>query len=169
MFHTSALTALATVCALLAAMPLAAQAVPGAPGAPGAPAVAIDSDVLVERTVKDANGTSRTERVAADRVVPGDRLVFRTSFRNDAAKDARDFVITNPLHPAVQLAPDAIDDLIVSVDKGRTWGRLSGLEVPAPDGGMRPATRDDVTHIRWTLGIVAPGQTGERSFAAIVR
>ena len=142
------------------AVPLAAET---------APAVVIASDVLVERTIKEADGTSRTERVAADRVVPGDRLVFRTTYRNDAANDARDFVITNPLHPAVQLAPDAAEGLTVSVDKGRTWGKLADLAVPAADGGTRPAIRDDVTHIRWTVGVIAPGQTGERAFAVIVK
>lgn len=134
-----------------------------------ASAVAIASDVLVEHTIKQADGTSRTERITADRVVPGDRLVFRTTYRNNAADDARDFVITNPLHPAVQLAPDGAESLTVSVDKGRTWGRLADLSVPKAEGGMRPASRDDVTHIRWTVGVIAPGQAGERAFAVIVK
>ena len=160
MLVKSAFAALIGASAVFAAAPIAAQQ---------ASAVAIASDVLVERVVKGPDGTSRTEQVAADRVVPGDRLVFRTTYRNDAGKEARDFVITNPLHPAVQLAPDAAESLTVSVDKGQTWGKLADLVVPSPSGGTRPAERDDITHIRWTLGVIAPGQTGERAFAAIVR
>lgn len=160
MVFKPAYAALSGACVAIFAVPVAAQQ---------APTVVIASDVLVERTVKGADGTSHIERVAANRVVPGDRLVFRTTYRNDAAKEARDFIITNPLHPAVELAPDTADALTVSVDKGRTWGKLPDLAVPLPEGGTRPANRDDITHIRWTVGVIAPGQSGERAFAAIVK
>lgn len=152
--------------AILSGVFAAAIAVPVA--AQQSPAVALSSTVMVERKVTDASGASRIEQVPADRVVPGDRLWFRTSYRNDAGHDVRDFVITNPLHPAVQLAPQADPELTVSVDKGRTWGKLADLHITAPDGSKRPAGPADVTHIRWTLGVIAQGEAGERAFAAVV-
>ena len=80
----------------------------------------------------------------------------------------RDFVVTNPLPVGVALAADADPALTLSVDGGRTWGNLAALRVSAPDGSRRAARSSDVTHVRWTLPRIAPGEGGEVSFPAIV-
>ena len=71
--------------------------------------------------------------------------------------------------PAVRLAPDADTTLIVSVDGGKSFGTLSQLSVMAEDGGSRPADQADVTHVRWTLPSVAPGESGRLEYPAIIR
>jgi len=78
-------------------------------------------------------------------------------------------VVTNPLPAAVRLAPDADADLVVSVDGGESWGMLANLSVTEDDGSIRPAQHADVTHVRWTLALVRPGESGRLEYPAIIR
>ena len=132
-------------------------------------AVTLTGDVLLERTVVDDSGAQTTERVAPETIVPGDRLVFTTTYVNKGAEAVTDFVVTSPLPDAVRLAPDAADNLVVSVDSGSTFGALDTLTLADPDGAVRPATHDDVTHIRWTLASLAAGAEGTLEYPAIIR
>ena len=101
--------------------------------------------------------------------MPGDRLVFGTDYANNGTEAVRNFNVTNPLPAAVRLAPDADPALTVSVDGGKSWGKLSELQVTATDGTTRAATHEDVTHVRWVLASIAPGETGRLTYPAIIR
>lgn len=125
-------------------------------------AVSLDSEVQV---AKDVDGV--TTYVAPEQVFPGDRLKFVTRYDNGGAEPAEDFVITNPLPGAVSLAEDG--DFLVSVDGGESFGRLSGRTVAAEDGTQRPAELSDVTHVRWIIPSIAPGESGEAIFFAQVK
>ena len=129
-------------------------------------AVSLAGDVKVIRTVDD-NGTSRTVYEAPNLVVPGDRLVFSTAYKNNAADVVEDFVVTNPLPAPVALAEDGEFD--VSVDGGKSYGRLSALSVTLEDGANRPAELTDVTHVRWTLARLEPGASGSVTYFAVIR
>jgi uncharacterized repeat protein (TIGR01451 family) len=129
--------------------------------------VALSSDVKVERTTVE-NGQSRTTLAAPEGVVPGDRLLFTTSYANGGSAAAENFVVTNPLPSAVRLS-ELDDSFEVSVDGGETFATLDRLAVPDSDAGRRPAELSDVTHIRWVLAQVAPGESGELSYYGIVR
>lgn len=128
--------------------------------------VALDSTVQVERQVSE-NGASRTVLSPPEGVVPGDRLLFSTSYANRGGEVAENFVVTNPLPTAVRLAEDG--DFDVSIDGGKTYARLSDLSVNDGELGPRAAEPRDVTHIRWTLASLAPGADGTLSYYAIVR
>ena len=143
----------------LAFAPKAALAQPGQVGLQG--------DVKLEKTVTE-NG--KTEKVLADTkvVVPGDRLLS-TSFVNNGATPVEQFVVTNPLPSAVVLAPESAAGLDVSVDGGKTYGRLADLKVADGNGGQRAAEATDVTHVRWIIPTIAPRQQGKVEFYAIVR
>jgi hypothetical protein len=132
-------------------------------------AIALEGDVKAVKTVTDAAGNTDTQLVKPDLIVPGDRLVFITSYRHTGAEKADNFVVTNPLPKAVRLASDADPDLTVSVDGGESWGKLADLTVAAEDGTPRAAEHSDVTHIRWTLAVVNPGDAGELQYPAIIR
>ena len=121
------------------------------------------------KTVTDADGNQSTELVEPDVIVPGDRLIFGTSYANNGAEEATNFVITNAVPAAVRLAPDASAELTVSVDGGESWDKLSALTVTGEDGAARAATGEDVTHIRWTLASIAPGASGRVEYPAIIR
>lgn len=131
--------------------------------------VTLSGDVKAVKVVTDADGSERTELVAPGTIVPGDRLVFGTDYANNGSEAVSNFNVTNPLPAAVRLAPDADPMLTVSVDGGKSWGKLPELQVTAPDGTMRPATHDDVTHVRWVLESIAPGEKGRLTYPAIIR
>ena len=75
------------------------------------------------------------------------------------------FTITNPMPRAISYQADAREDGEVSVDGGRTWGKLGMLQI-----GSRLATPEDVTHIRWRIPAesVARGR-GNIAYSGIVR
>ena len=129
--------------------------------------VALSSDVKVERTTVE-NGQSRTTLAAPEGVVPGDRLLFTTSYANGGSAPAENFVVTNPLPSAVALA-ETDESFEVSVDGGKTFAALDTLSVTDPEAGNRPAELGDVTHIRWVLARVAQGESGVLSYYGIVR
>lgn len=130
------------------------------------PAVSLSGDVKVIRTVDD-NGVTKTVLEDPNQVIPGDRLVFTTRYTNTSAEVVEDFVVTNPLPKAVMLAEDG--DFEVSVDGGKSFGAFSALSVTLEDGADRPAELADVTHIRWTLARLTPGQQGSVSYFAVIR
>ena len=150
---------------MFAALSLAMVTVPVAASAQDA--VSLDGSVKVERTVNE-DGTVTTFLEDPATVVPGDRLLFITSYRNQGVEVVEDFVVTNPLPSAVVLADDD-EAFQVSVDGGETFGALSEFTVTDGDIGDRPASLSDVTHVRWTLAALQPGATGDLRYYATVR
>ncbi|WP_309622852.1 hypothetical protein [Novosphingobium sp.] len=130
--------------------------------------VELIGDVKVDKVVVE-NGKEKHVLVEPGVVVPGDALLFTTTYRNAGATPIKDFVVTNPLPDAVQLAPQGADQLVVSVDGGKTFGKLTTRRVTGSDGAPRAAVEADVTHIRWVLPVLAPGASGALSYHAIVR
>ena len=142
---------------------------PAAMAQDAAQPITLAADVKAVVETVDANGATQVELVEPGTIVPGDRLVFGTSYENSGAEPIENFTMTNPLPAPVRLAPDANADLIVSVDGGTTWGRLAELTIAQEDGDVRPAEHRDVTHIRWTLAVVEPGASGRLEYPAIIR
>ncbi|WP_073974789.1 hypothetical protein [Erythrobacter donghaensis] len=159
------ITKLMLVCAaaglVVPALPLAAQDTP--------PAVTVNGDIKAEKSVPGPDGKPAVQLVEPESFLPGDRLLFGQNYTNSSAEVVTNFSITNPLPEAVRLAPDADPALEVSVDGGKTWGRLAALSITAADGTSRPATHADVTHVRWVLATIAPGASGRVSFPVIIR
>src|SRR5207253_3327794 len=110
--------------------------------------VALNSNVLVERTTTATDGTARTSLEAPGIVTPGDRLVFVLAYHNNATSPATDFVVTNPIPESVSYSVSESAGAVLSVDGGRTWGALDTLRVRNADGTMRAANASDVTHVR---------------------
>ena len=104
--------------------------------------VEIDREVFLERS-QQRDGRTQRVLAPASTLESGDTVVLmlRWSTTNDAP-----FTITSRVPRALVFrttggaAPD------VSVDGGRTWGRLDQLRVNG-----RPATSADVTNIRWDV------------------
>ncbi len=143
----------------LAAMPGFAQT---------AQPVELIGTVQLWKTVVEA-GQEKQVLVEPKVVVPGDRLVFNTAYRNTGPSIVSNFVVTNPLPSGVMLDTAKDTPSEVSVDGGAHWGALTTLTVPDGKGGQRPAQASDVTHVRWTLPSLKPGDSGTLSYNAIVR
>ena len=141
--------------------------IPGvASAAPGA--VVLKGDVKVETTVVE-KGVEKTVLATPKVVVPGNRLVFSTSYRNEGAAPVQNFVVTNPVPEGIAVAAPDAASLTVSVDGGKSWGKLAALTVKDAKGVVRPAQAADVTHVRWTLASIAPGTGGAVAYHAIVK
>src|SRR5690606_35101722 len=149
------LTALLLVLPALFAVPAAAQDKP----------MKLQSTVQLVRST--GNGELRLEEARS--VVPGDTLRFTTRFRNESASPVRDFVIVNPVPKDLLLSDEGGAQTEVSVDGGHHWGRLPELVVVTANNKERPATAEDITHMRWTFEEIPPGETGQVQFSAAVR
>ncbi|MFM5916580.1 MAG: hypothetical protein ACKOOL_03490 [Novosphingobium sp.] len=153
------LTAAAALLGTLSAPIAAAQA---------AQPIELKGDVQLDKIVVE-NGRERHVLVEPKVVVPGDKLIFATAYRNTGSAAVSNFVVTNPIPAGVALAQGDAPMADVSVDGGKTWGKLASLTVTGKDGVKRAAQSSDVTHIRWTLASVAPGASGTLSYHAVVR
>jgi hypothetical protein len=100
--------------------------------------------------------------------VPGDQIRFVTRYNNAGAETVSDFVIVNPVPDSIRVADESAAELEVSVDGGANWGKLASLTVAGEGEAERPAQSDDVTHIRWTIAKLEPGQAGEVGYSGIV-
>ena len=123
------------------------------------PIVSTDSAVFVERK----GGDSDRQLEPADRFVRGDRVI--TILRWHRLGGDGGFTITNPLPRTIAFQKSSRADEQVSVDGGKTWGRLGDLTV-----GSRLASPEDVTHVRWKISPQrALEGSGQIAYAAIVR
>jgi uncharacterized repeat protein (TIGR01451 family) len=136
----------AAVLALLLAVVASAQ-VPSGP-------LEIRAVAEVESKVLE-RGREIVKLIPADRVVPGDRVLYTLEVRNsgEAALDAPVVVHPVPEHmryvAGTAVGPGA--EVTYSVDGGHTFDRAENLKLPGPDGNPRPAVAADYTHIRWQL------------------
>lgn len=127
--------------------------------AQAAPAVSLDSAVYVERATPNAGRLLQP----ANELNRGDRVVYVVRWFKLGGDGG--FVVTNPLPRAVSYQGSANGDEEVSIDGGRTWGKLAAMRA-----GNRPATPEDVTHVRWRVDpqTASRGQ-GRIAYSAIVR
>jgi len=138
--------------------PMAAQA---------ADTVSFASDVFVEKFVTVAGGRTSRILARADRLNPGDSVIFVVNW---TARRGNDFTVTNPLPRAIAFQRSADGSEEVSVDGGRTWGRVADLRLRDRDNSLRSATPEDVTHLRWRVpGDVALRGSGQLTYRGVVR
>lgn len=152
-------SAIALVAMFGLALPAAAQEQP----------ISLAGDVMLVKVETSETGESKTTLVEPGVIVPGDRLIFGTDYANSGAQAVNDFVVTNPVPAPVRLASDADPELTVSVDGGKNWGKLGALTVTSEAGEARAAAHTDVTHVRWVLSVVKPGEKGRLEYPAIIR
>ena len=112
--------------------------------------------VVAEVQVRiNEQGRIITKLVPADRVVPGDLVLYTLEVRNTGSRslEAPTVVQPIPVH-MVYVADSAVGpggDITYSVDGGLSFDRPENLIVPLSQGATRPAVAADYTHIRWRL------------------
>jgi uncharacterized repeat protein (TIGR01451 family) len=153
---------------LFAAAALAAiLATPAFAGGP----LQVASKVLTEKKTAAADGTTRVALVPAKKVVPGDKVVFVLDYTNTGAQPLGNVVLDNPVPQqlAYRSAAPGSPAPEVSVD-GKTYGELGTLRVRTATGGMRAASADDVTNVRWRLtSPITAGSHGQLAFQAVLK
>ena len=128
--------------------------------------------VQKEELTVNEDGESEHRLVAAESVIPGERVFFTTTFTNKGEEPAENVVITNPIAEELvyvegsAFAPGM--DVQFSVDGGVSFGSAADLRVTEGDT-TRAAGPDDFTHIRWVMnGELDSGSQGVARFAAIL-
>jgi uncharacterized repeat protein (TIGR01451 family) len=110
----------------------------------------------------------------ADRVVPGDAVIYTLEIRNRGAADIVRPVISRavPAH-MVYVADSATGpgaEVTYSVDGGVTFGHPEGLRVMSSEGRSRRAVASDYTHIRWNLRMTLKSKSvAYARFRAVVK
>jgi hypothetical protein len=128
-------------------------------GAVATPLVALDSAVFVERVTPNQGRLLQPAKM----LKRGDRVVYVVSWYRMGGKGG--FTVTNPLPKKVYFQSSADGREDVSIDGGRTWGKLDALRL-----GTRLATPEDVTHVRWRVpASEAALGSGQITYSAIVR
>ena len=119
------------------------------------------ADAMVVKTVAEVESSSpgrgphAVKLVPADRVGPGDQIVYTLEVRNTGATELVSPLVTNPVPEHMRyVAGSAVGpgaEVLFSADGGRTFDRADNLKVTGADGRSRTALAADYTHIRWRL------------------
>ena len=130
---------------------------------------------IAEVEVLASNGERETVKLApADRVVPGDQVIYTLEIRNLGAMALPPPRVDYPVPEHMRYVDDTAAGpgarITFSVDGGHTFDRPENLKVLGPDGQRRPATAADYTHIRWQLKNILKGNSvAFARFRAVVR
>jgi uncharacterized repeat protein (TIGR01451 family) len=128
----------------------------------GAAAIAQEAvDPLEIKVVAEVESRSQeggrevVKLVPADRVVPGDRVIYTLEVRNTGEAPLAAPLVTNPIPEHMSYIADSAvgpgAEVSYSVDDGKSFARPENLKVRGADGQMRAAVAADYTHIRWQL------------------
>jgi uncharacterized repeat protein (TIGR01451 family) len=93
--------------------------------------------------------------VSADKVVPGDGIIYTLEVRNTGAVTLHSPTVTYPIPAHMWYVADSAvgpaAEVTYSIDGGRSFDVPENLQLPASAGQSRVATAAEYTHIRWRL------------------
>jgi uncharacterized repeat protein (TIGR01451 family) len=133
----------------------------------------VEVNVVAEKEIEvtGPDGKTMLQRVPAERVVPGDEVIYTITFINNGEEPAENLVVNNPIPQHMQYVPGSASDVMsaitFSVNNGKSFDVPEKLQVQDADGNPMPAKPTDYTNIRWTINEpVAPKSSGEVSYRA---
>ena len=131
-----------------------AQAPPEAPPKVLPDALEVRAIAEVESQSLEA-GRAVVKLIPADRVVPGDRVIYTLGARNTGATALDSPIVTYAVPDHMRyIANSAVGpgaEVKFSVDGGHSFDRIENLGMSGPDGRPRAVVGADITHIRWQL------------------
>lgn len=102
-----------------------------------------------------SEGRQTIKLVPADRVVPGDRVIYTLEVRNTGPVTLEAPVVAHAVPEHMRYVADSAvgpgAEVSYSVDGGHTFERAENLKVKGADGTLRAAVAADYTDIRWQL------------------
>ena len=136
-------------------------------------AVKVTSIAQTEIEVTDRKGKKTFKRTPVEKAVPGNEVIFTTTFENIIDQSASDISINNPIPKDTEYkAGSAFGkdcEILFSVD-GQTFAYAEDLKIKNEDGKERIALPKEYTHIRWNYKIpLAAGKSSEVGFRAIIK
>lgn len=137
-------------CAALVALLLSAVSAPQTVMNP----LAIRAIAEVE-SKSNEGGREVMKLTPAERVVPGDRVIYTLEVRNTSATGVESPCITYAVPEHMKYVADSAvgpgAEVSFSVDGGHRFDRADNLLMPGIDGRARLALAADYTHLRWRL------------------
>ncbi|WP_156428371.1 hypothetical protein [Novosphingobium sp. FSW06-99] len=135
------------------------------------PLTLVSKQLLDKVTTVDGKVTHQIvdPSVTHDKVVPGSHIVVVLEYHNNLAQPISNFEYKDPLPAPLMLSDDSAGEFDVSVDGGKTFGKLSNLVVTDAKGATRAAEAGDVTTVKLVIPQIAPGASGKIEFHATVR
>ena len=141
-----------------------------------APAFAeVSAQQFVEKEIvtRSDDGNDKIERITAEKVTPGEEVIYALRFSNDGDAPADAVVLVMPVPSEVSYVEGSVAGdnakITFSADGGQTYvarGRLTVSE----DGEERPAKSNEITHIRWALNAPMPArEQDEVSYRAVLK
>jgi uncharacterized repeat protein (TIGR01451 family) len=124
-----------------------------------------------EIEVAGADGGKIVKRVPAEKVIPGDEVIYTITYVNNGDEAAENLVLKNPIPEQMKyVGGSATGDnsaITYSVDDGRSFDVPGKLMVKDAAGKPVAASSADYTHIQWKLSKpVPPKSSGLVSFRA---
>ena len=120
--------------------------------------------------VKD--GKKEVKRTPAQKILPGDTVIFTNHYTNTLSKPADDAVITNPVPKDVTYVDGSAFGegarIAFSIDKGKTFDTPGNL-FKTEKGKKRSARANEYTHISWTFLTLAAGKEGDVGFKTRIK
>ena len=116
-------------------------------------------------------GRKVVKRVPAQSTASGEVLIYTLNYKNVGNEKATTVNVENPLPNGTRYlansATGAQAQVHFSVDGGKTYAKPEKLAV-RKDGKKVRAEAFEYTNIRWMLGEIRPGQSGQLGFSAQV-
>jgi uncharacterized repeat protein (TIGR01451 family) len=135
--------------------------------------IVLTSITEVEVTETNAKGEKEMKRleIGKSKVVPGNVLVYTTTYRNIGKQPAEDIVITNPVPAHMEYVDRSAEGkgtkIAFSADKGKSYGTPYELTIADAKGKKRGVDAKEYTHLQWTVvKPLPPGGSGRVSFKA---
>ncbi len=118
-----------------------------------------------EEQYTDEQGKAAKRLVPADKIVPGDEVIWTITAKNVCDTAADNIVIANPVPEHMSYVANSAmgvgTTITYSLD-GQKFATTGELTVKADDGSQRPARADEIRAIRWTY--TSPFSKGATAF-----
>jgi uncharacterized repeat protein (TIGR01451 family) len=124
------------------------------------------------RSIQD--GRETVKLAPANRVVPGDQVIYTLEVRNTGAAAVHAPTVIHPIPAHMAYMADSATgpgaEISYSVDGGHTFNRPENLQAADAEGHLRTAKPQDYTHIRWKLkNTLKPNSVAFARFRAVVK
>jgi uncharacterized repeat protein (TIGR01451 family) len=133
----------------------------------------VEVNVVAEKEVKAIGPDGKTviQQVPAEKVIPGDEVIYTITYTNNGDEPAENLVVNNPIPEHMQYVPGSASvsgsRITFSVDNGKSFDIPEKLTVQDVEGNPVVAKPADYTNIRWTIDQpVAPQSSGSVSYRA---
>jgi uncharacterized repeat protein (TIGR01451 family) len=121
----------------------------------------------------DENGEETISLTDVGIVVPGDAIVYTSTFTNSGAEEVSNIVIDNPIPADTKYirfsAQGEKTEVTFSIDGGQNFAAPAELTITEANGVTRAAKPEEYTDIRWVYqGSLAAGSASSVNFKVTI-